>query len=456
MKRFLAMFCAALMMSAGFVGNSYATPADGATFHPVGSATSDRVDQNATEENNAPPVAITATRAVRLDTELPFTLTIQLFGAVFHQFYPPLWPVDATDEQIAEAFKKFTRDLMEGGFSQATGDPHSHYFSPKNAQNLKEQMQGSFDGGVGMSLLDRGSYILITQIIPNSPAAQSGMVRPGDMILEVNGHAVAGKLLNDVVSEIRGEIGTEVKLKIRRGNKEHVITLKRAKIVVPMVRYEEVSSEIAYIGVLQFGRDVSQKFFDITRQNIKDKRLLIVDLRNNPGGGLKEVHRMSCFFADRKEDIAVTVRGRLKKETLACATEGDAMSFKDLRVVVLVNGYSASASEIFSGVLQDWHKAIIVGEGTYGKGSVQIVLPMDDGGQVNVTIAEYLVGNNRVKVNKIGVKPDKVVHNAPVTSDDDARYITKDALDPTNDAQLAAAIKVLNEMGIRPDVSQQK
>jgi carboxyl-terminal processing protease len=472
MRRFLVLFFVILIMGGvGCVSVPYIAPVDGTNFAPIlatsGSLTvpNNTASAGTTLEDqavvgHAAHAAPTTQKEVDLDLDMPTNLILQLFGLVFYNSYPPLLPEDATDDQVSKAFEKFAYDLMEGGFSQATGDHHSHYFSPERTKDYQEQARGSFDGGVGVSLIDRGLYILITQIVPNSPAADSGEVRPGDIILAVNGSSVAGKPLNDVVNEIRGEIATEVVIKIGHGNKERVVTLKRAKIVVPMVIYEDVDPTIAYVKVLQFGTDVSQKFFNAARPHLKDKKLLIVDLRNNPGGDLREVHRMSCFFADRKEDVAITIRDRAGTGTLDCVAQENVSVFKDVRVVVLVNGYSASASEIFSGVLQNWHKAIIVGENTFGKGSVQMIVPLPDknhgNSEVHLTVAEYFVGNNFGKVNKIGIRPDRVVHNAAITTDDDARYLVKNTLDPTNDAQLAMAIKVVWEMSAQRDLPKKK
>jgi carboxyl-terminal processing protease len=372
-------------------------------------------------------------------------------------------PVPDTPEAKRDCFEK----TMSRGIGACLDDAHSGYHSASAMRMMAEDQSGEFFG-IGASLSYFYGEVIIERLIDGSPAALSGKLESGDLIVGINGEDVHEKPLNYVVKKIRGAAGTEVTLTIKRdGRMIEPVTLKRAKIETPSVEFAKIDERTALIKVDSFGdkthldfvKALSEAFPDVKSEaELADKRL-VIDLRGNPGGLLNVARNMSALFAGSPEDICVVEKMRSGEQVLRV---GDFISVHDFQenfayisqwfgilaktpTVVLVNEHSASASEIFSGLLQQWGRATVVGSKTYGKGSVQQIIPLADDDGLRLTIAEYLVGDKRTKVNGVGITPDILAENIPLCGDEfkAQRGKKKPLVDLAHDAQLVKALEVL-------------
>ncbi|MBI5742385.1 MAG: S41 family peptidase [Candidatus Niyogibacteria bacterium] len=372
-------------------------------------------------------------------------------------------PIEDTPEAKRDCFEK----TMSRGIGACLDDAHSSYHSASAMRLMAEDQSGEFFG-IGASLSYFYGEVMIDQLIDGSPAALSGKLEPGDIIVGIDGEDVREKPLNYVVKKIRGAAGTEVTLTIKRGGRTiEPVVLKRAKIETPSVEFVKIDKRTALIKVSSFGdkthwdfvKALGDAFPDMRSKADLAKKRLVIDLRNNPGGLLNVARNMSALFAGSLEDVCVTEKMRSGEQVLRV---GDFTSVADFQnsfayvskglgilaktpTVVLVNEHSASASEIFSGLLQQWGRATVVGSRTYGKGSIQAVIPLADGDGLRLTIAEYLVGDKRTKVNGVGITPDILVENTPLCGDEfkAQRGKKKPLVDLAHDAQLKKALEVL-------------
>ncbi|ACI19314.1 S41 family peptidase [Dictyoglomus thermophilum] len=330
------------------------------------------------------------------------------------------------------------------GMVKALDDPYTEFFDPKSFKTFTEDMQGAF-GGIGIRIESRDGKILVVSPIENTPAYKAG-IKAGDEIVEVDGQSVVGKPLDVVVSLIRGEVGKEVKIKIYRDSdkKYYEYTLKREIIEVPVVDYKTLKNNIGYIKFYEFTQNSPQKMIDALKKLEKTSGL-ILDLRNNPGGDLRSAVMIASIFISDSDQVKTVIKNG---ETKTFTTKGVVVYRIDRDknlygekvvkgiyrwnkpLVVLVNRYSASASEILSGALKDYGKGILVGEKTFGKGVVQTIFTLSDGSALKITTEKYLLPSGR-DINKEGVQPDVVVEMAP-------ENVGKD-----NDIQLNKAIEVL-------------
>lgn len=321
--------------------------------------------------------------------------------------------------------------LTEGicaGYVSGLGDPYSAYYTEEEAKELLQGISGEYSGiGAALSKNNETNAVTITNVYEDSPAEEAGM-EEGDILLQVDEHEVTGEDLNQVVAWIKGEEGTEVKLNMLRDSEELELTAVRRMIEVQTVSYEMKDSGIGYIRVSEFDTVTYEQFKDALAALDKEgMQGLVIDLRSNPGGNLTVV--LDMLGQILPEGTIVTTENRDgKDEEYYC--DGTHEFTKPL--AVLVNGYSASASEIFSGAVQDYKKGKIVGTTTYGKGVVQEVLGLSDGSYLKITISEYFLPSGR-SIDKVGITPDVEVEYEP------------DEENPEADNQLERAIEAVRE-----------
>jgi carboxyl-terminal processing protease len=263
-------------------------------------------------------------------------------------------------------------------------------------------LSGEFEG-IGARLDEKNSAIVIVSPLTNSPAEKAG-VKPNDVILEIDGISTEGMSLNDAVSKIRGKEGTTVALSLYRAGQDQPVklTITRQAIQVPSVSWKMIGT-VGYVEINQFGDDtvnLAQQAFDELKG--KAPTALILDLRNNPGGYLNDVAPIAAAFLPPSSVVTVQKFKTKPKEEIK--TTGLPV-FPDVKLYVLVNGGSASASEILAGALKDYGRATIVGQKTFGKGSVQDIIPLGGGAALRLTVAEWLTPKENV-VNKVGIEPD--------------------------------------------------
>ncbi|HEX7620340.1 MAG TPA: S41 family peptidase [Anaerolineales bacterium] len=299
--------------------------------------------------------------------------------------------------------------LVQGaisGMMNALGDAHSGYWTPKETTDANMAMQGAYDG-IGAYVDTRGAYLTITKTIPGYPAEKAGL-QSGDQITAVNGQDVTG-IDPDLVrmTKVMGTAGTNVQLTVQRTgvDKPLQFTITRAHIVIPSVTSKMLANNIAYIQITVFGDTTASDFHNqLSQLMAQNPSGMILDLRDNGGGYLDAGIAVASEFIDH--GVIVT-----EKYSDGTTTPHDAIPgglATTIPLVVLVNGNTASASEIVSGAIQDDGRGKLVGELTYGKGSVQNWFPLSDGGTARVTIAKWLTPNGRT-IDKIGLKPDMIV-----------------------------------------------
>lgn len=335
-----------------------------------------------------------------------------LFGSTL-QAIREAYVDEVTDQEII-------KNAVTGMLSNL--DPHSAYLTPKELQELQSMTQGEFTG-VGMEVTMQHGVVRVVSPIDDTPAAKAG-IQAGDLIMRIDGQSVQGMSLHEAVMKMRGKRGTKVTLTILRKSvgKPFDVTIKRAKITVDSVKEKLLASHYGYIRISAFqedtGKDVAQAVKVLRRQSNRSLRGLVLDLRNNPGGLLQQAVIVSDVFLDADklgyDQKIVYTKGRFKaggyvgKAKTSDQTGG-------VPIVVLVNGGSASAAEIVAAALQDHHRAVIMGTQTFGKGSVQTVLPLHDGelGALKLTTARYYTPAGR-SIQAEGVTPDVVVENLKI------------------------------------------
>ncbi len=298
-----------------------------------------------------------------------------------------------------------TKDLIYGALNGMTKslDPFSSFFTPKQYESFKQETQGEF-GGVGIEIgMEKGRPVVISPI-EGTPAFKAG-IKPGDVILEIDGEDTSNMSLIDVVQRIRGKVGTKVQLTIQRKGMEKPlkIELERALIRIESVRWTTLG-DVGYIKLSQFNENVSvqveKALKELTSKRVKG---IILDLRNDPGGLLSEAVNVADLFLPEGK-LVVYTKGR-KGETQKYFARRKPVVPDDLPVIVLINKGSASASEIVAGALQDYKRAIILGEKSFGKASVQNIIPLEDGSALKLTVAYYYTPLGRL-IHKKGIVPD--------------------------------------------------
>ena len=386
---------------------------------------------------------------------------LELFGDVFERVRKD-YVEDVTDQELLEA-------AINGMLTSL--DPHSGYMAAKSFQDMQEQTKGEF-GGLGIEVTMEGGFVKVVSPIDDTPAAKAG-IQPGDFIIAIDTKPVIGMSLNDAVEKMRGPLDTEITVTIRRqGVDPFEVKLKRAVIKVMSVR-SRVEGEVGYIRISSFNEQ-TQPGLDNAIQDIKTKlgdklKGYVIDLRNNPGGLLDQAVSVSDTFLERGEIVSTRTR-RLEETQRYNARPGDQTGGKPL--VVLINDGSASASEIVAGALQDHNRAVVLGTKSFGKGSVQTIIPL--GGQnesaMRLTTARYYTPSGR-SIQGTGIEPDIEVKPASVqrtaapllrrAEADLPGALNNDTLDPaakkaeeakktqdTDDYQLARAIDLLQGIAI--------
>lgn len=318
--------------------------------------------------------------------------------------------------EVVEAYHKNGADLQkffEGavrGGLEALGDRHTNYFSPPEFSSFMESLEGNITG-IGIYLELSGNYVVVAAPIKGSPAYEAGL-QTGDRIVEVNGTSLVGGTIEKAQQLIRGDAGAEVVLKIERPSEGRVFEVKivRAVIHIPQVEYELLDGGIGYLALINFGSTADSEFYAAVK-GLKEQGAtsLVLDLRQNPGGYVSAAVSIASAFVPAGSPVLYEV-GRNGESVLKSSGK-----LINLPTVVLVDGGSASASEILAGAIQDYGAAKLVGTKTFGKGTVQQILFMHDGSGLKVTIAEYLTGKRR-HVDGQGLTPDYVVEPSKLDS----------------------------------------
>ncbi|WP_424810375.1 S41 family peptidase [Roseococcus sp. YIM B11640] len=301
------------------------------------------------------------------------------------------------------------RDLVENAVNgMLTGlDPHSAYLNPRNFRDMQVQTRGEF-GGLGIEVTQENGYIRVISPIDDTPAARAG-VKPGDFITHLNGTSTQGLTLQEAVEQMRGERGTAIRLTIRRENEQRPIEVSITRDVIrpQVVRYRLEGNDVAYIRITSFNEqtDVNLRRAMTTMRQQAGGTLkgVILDLRNNPGGLLDQAVQVADDLLDQGEIVSTRAR-RAEDAQRWNARSGDITN--GLPIVVLVNGGSASASEIVAGALQDHRRAVVLGTRSFGKGSVQTVMPLGgNNGAIRLTTARYYTPSGR-SIQATGIEPD--------------------------------------------------
>lgn len=312
-------------------------------------------------------------------------------------------------EEVSD--KKLIESAINGMLTSL--DPHSSYLDEDDFSYMSEQTKGKF-GGLGIEVTMDNGLVLVVSPIDDTPAYKAG-IKAGDYITHIDGETVIGMTLNDAVSKMRGKIGTKIKLSIRRANaKPFDVTLKREEIKIRSVKTEIKNDDILYIRISSFAEENDKeiaKAVEDAQKKLKDKFMgIVIDVRNNPGGLLDQAVTVSDLFLDKGE--IVSTRSRNEEDTVKYTAEPGDIA-RGLPIVVIINEGSASASEILAGALQDHHRAVVIGQKSFGKGSVQTVIPLGEYGAMRITTARYYTPSGR-SIQAKGIEPDIVVKPAKV------------------------------------------
>ncbi len=312
------------------------------------------------------------------------------------------------DLTINEIINKAIKGLM------TNLDAHSSFLDAKSFKEMKIQTSGEF-GGLGITVGMRDGALTVIAPLEGTPAYRAG-IKAGDIILKIDDKSTLNMTLDEAVSLMRGKPKTKITLTIVRKNepKPIVVTIIRDIIKIESVYTKKVGDDILYIRVVSFDKKVVHDIKKALTENPHAKGL-IIDLRNNPGGLLDQAVGMVDLFVDK--GVIVSQKGRVKDENQVYKAHAKG-TYKDIPIVVLVNGGSASASEIVSGSLQDHRRAVIVGEKTFGKGSVQIIMPINKSEALRLTIARYYLPSGRT-IQAVGVTPDIKVAFGKVSVEED-------------------------------------
>jgi carboxyl-terminal processing protease len=387
---------------------------------------------------------------------------LELFGDIFERVRSFYVDETADKELIESAINGMLQSL----------DPHSSYLNEESFRDMQVQTRGEF-GGLGIEVTLEQGFVRVVSPIDDTPAARAGL-ETGDFITHLDGESVLGLNLADAVEKMRGRVGSDIKLTIRREGREAFdVTVTRDVIRIQSVR-ARVEGEVGYLRVTAFNEQTDigvKREIAKMREELGDSMLgLVLDLRRNPGGLLDQAIKVSDAFLERGEIVSTRGRGEDDAQRFN-AKQGDLID--GLPMVVLINGGSASASEIVAGALQDHRRAVIMGTQSFGKGSVQTIMPIPGHGAMRLTTASYFTPSGR-SIQKTGVTPDIEVKQAKVeTTNEPARVreedlrnaregdanSDEDATEPdtsvpvasnqdTNDYQLARAIDLLKGISL--------
>ena len=357
-----------------------------------------------------------------ISAEIDIYKKIDLFGEVLEKI---------NKEYVDEFNQSESMDSAINGLLQSL-DPYSSYMSPKIFDEMQTETSGEF-GGLGIEVSMEAGVVKVISPIDDTPASRAGL-KAGDYIVKINNVQVQGKSLSEAVDLMRGPVGSGIELTVRRRGEKKALTFNiiREVIQVQSVKSEIMDENIGYIRLTSFNDNSSDQIEKQIKKLKKDKNLnsFILDLRNNPGGLLSQAIKISDFFLENGE--IVSTKSRKKSENRKWfAKKGDITDGKTL--LVLINYGSASASEIVAGALKDHKRAVIIGENSYGKGSVQSIIPLKNRGAIRLTVAKYYLPSGK-SISEVGVRPDIEVNE----EGDDFRIKTD------TDNQLNYAIRLLN------------
>ena len=323
---------------------------------------------------------------------------IDLFGEVLEKI---------RKEYVDEIDQADVMDSAINGVLQSL-DPYSAYMSPELFKNMQTDSKGEF-GGLGIEIGMEAGVVKVISPISDTPAEKAG-IKAGDYIVRINGEQVQGKTLMEAVKLMRGPVGSSIELTVRRKGVKKSLTFKVQRQIIEVKSVESKilgnRKNIGYIKLKSFNENSDKQFIKKIKKYENQKLIgYIIDLRNNPGGLLNQAVAITDFFLEKGE--IVSTKGRNISETRKFfARTGDGIKGKPL--IILINGGSASASEIFAGALKDHKRAIILGENSYGKGSVQSIIPLRNGGGIRLTISKYYLPSGK-SISEVGVAPDIVV-----------------------------------------------
>ena len=354
--------------------------------------------------------------------EIDIYKKIDLFGEVLEKI---------NKEYVDEINQSESMDSAINGLLQSL-DPYSAYMSPEIFQEMQTETSGEF-GGLGIEVSMEAGVVKVISPIDDTPASKAG-IKAGDYIVKINNIQVQGKSLSEAVDLMRGPVGSDIELTVRRRGikKALIFNITREIIEVQSVKSDLLDNNIGYIRLTSFNDNSSQQIKKQIKKLKKNENLkaFILDLRNNPGGLLSQAIKISDFFLENGE--IVSTKSRKKSENRKWfAKKGDITDGKTL--MVLINYGSASASEIVAGALKDHKRAIILGESSYGKGSVQSIIPLNNKGAIRLTVAKYYLPSGD-SISEVGVRPDIEVNE----EGENFRIKTE------TDNQLNYAIKLLN------------
>ena len=355
-------------------------------------------------------------------SEVDIYKKIDLFGEVLEKI---------NREYIDEINQSESMDSAINGLLQSL-DPYSSYMSPEILEEMQTETSGEF-GGLGIEVSMEAGVVKVISPIDDTPASKAGL-KAGDYTVKINDTQVQGKSLSEAVDLMRGPVGSSIELTVRRRGEKKALTfnITREIIEIQSVKSELLEENIGYIRLTSFNENSSDQIEKQIKKLKKNKNLnsFILDLRNNPGGLLNQAIRISDFFLENGE--IVSTKSRKKSDNRKWfAKKGDITDGKTL--LVLINYGSASASEIVAGALKDHKRAIVVGENSYGKGSVQSIIPLKNRGAIRLTVAKYYLPSGK-SISEVGVRPDIEVNE----EGDDFKIRTD------TDNQLNYAIKLLN------------
>ena len=347
---------------------------------------------------------------------------IDLFGEVLNKI---------NKEYVEEIDQSEAMDAAINGVLQSL-DPYSAYMSPESFENMQTETSGEF-GGLGIEVSMEAGVVKVISPIDNSPAYRVG-VKAGDYIVKINNIQVQGKTLSEAVDLMRGPVGTKIEITIRRigVKKALVFNIEREIIEIQSVKSEILNNNVGYIRLTSFNENSSDQIKDELKKFNKNNNIkgYIFDLRNNPGGLLSQAIRISDYFLENGEIVSTKSR-KSSENRKWFAKKGDIIKGKVL--IVLINYGSASASEIVAGALKDHKRAILVGENSYGKGSVQSILPLKNRGAIKLTVSKYYLPSGQ-SISEVGVTPDILI----AEENENFRINTE------TDNQLNFALKLLN------------
>ena len=335
------------------------------------------------------------------------------------------------DEYVEEIDQSEVMDAAIDGVLQSL-DPYSSYMSPEMLLNMQTETSGEF-GGLGIEVGMESGVVKVISPIDGSPASRVG-IKAGDYIVKINNNQVQGKSLSEAVELMRGPVGTDIEITVRRKEvrKALIFNITREIIKIQSVKSEILEDAVGYLRLNAFNENSSDQIKNKLKEIKKNKSVksYILDLRNNPGGLLSQAIKISDFFLNEGEIVSTKSRNKSENKKFF-ARKGDIIDGKTL--IVLINYGSASASEIVAGALKDHKRAILLGEPSYGKGSVQSIIPLQNKGAIRLTISKYYLPSGK-SISEVGIVPDIEV----AEETDDFKINTE------SDNQLKFALQLLN------------